>query len=307
MLEQVHGTLGGCGEIAPSTWGLREACWQQCLLEMHLRQQHANLQYRNITKRWKKQNWQTFSKIDYENHSFWRWTFKLCDCVPFLLLSLLKLKCYGKTNKKYIGHVIIRCANLSWTYFQMLFLWPERDFSQAIIPAPPSTTTDLLLTGADTENGKIQGQDCLERERKYIHALCRINFNFMWVKQQQHSFPRCVYKHKCVNECLWGIGIFPQHKHCTLTAHEQRFRKMCVLVLVLPLHHRVLENTVKLSKLQSPPLYNLSLDHTSSISSPNPNLLSYFIRIPAVFFSYCFLPLRCKDAITLRVNYFFLN
>ena len=46
---------------------------------------------------------------------------------------------------------------------------------------------------------------------------------------------------------------------------------------------------------------------TSSISSPNPNLLSYFIRIPAVFFSYCFLPLHCKDAITLRVNYFFLN
>lgn len=153
----------------------------------------------------------------------------------------------------------------------------------------------------------IQGQDCLERDRKYIHALCRINFNFMWVRQQQHSFPRCVYKHKCVNECLWGIGIFPQHKHCTLTAHEQRFRKMCVLVLVLPLHHKVLENTVKLSKLQSPPLYNLSLDHTSSISSPNPNLLSYFIRIPAVFFSYCFLPLRCKDAITLRVKYFFLN
>jgi len=36
----------------------------------------------------------------------------------------------------------------------------------------------LLLTEIDTENEKIQGHDCLERERKYIGALCRIKFNF---------------------------------------------------------------------------------------------------------------------------------
>ena len=67
------------------------------------------------------------------------------------------------------------------------------------------------------------------------------------------------------------LAFFP-HASTVFRQLMNRVRGMCVLLLVLWLHHETLENRVKLSELKSPSMYNLSLDHVITISSSIPNL-----------------------------------